>query len=132
MSKKSSIAPNSQRKSLRSYIHLKFCTSFHHKSESTNDILQLLCLLSFLRVCFKLRETRIRRNATARIVETMCYFNREIGLPDFGVASFGVAIILHLAKTICYSMHTVVRNSSFSKPLTLLQSFSSRITLKAE
>ena len=46
-------------------------------------------------------ETGIRRNATASIVETMCYFNRKIGLPDLGVASSRVAIDLNFTTTIC-------------------------------
>ena len=73
-------------------------------------------------------KTAIRRNATASIIKSMCYFNRKIGLPDLGIASFRVAIDLHFTTTICYSIHTAVRNSGFSK----LQSFSLRITLKAE
>ena len=39
-------------------------------------------------------ETAIRRNATASIVEIMCYFNRKIGLARVGVASSRVAIDL--------------------------------------
>ena len=52
------------------------------------------------------------------------------GLPDLGIASLRVAINLHVTTTICYNMHTAVRNGSISKPLSLLQSFSLRITLK--
>ena len=62
----------------------------------------------------------------------MCYFNRKIGLPDLGIASFKVAINLHLTTMICYSMNTAVCDSNFLKLLALLQSFSSSITLKTE
>ena len=77
-------------------------------------------------------KTAIRGNATAAIAETMCYLNRKIEQPDLGIANFRVAINLHFTTTISYSMHTAVRNSSFSKLLALLQSFTSRFTLKAE
>ena len=114
LNKMNSIATNSHSKSLRSYSHLKFYTKFPYKSESTYDILRLLFLCSFPRLWFKPHKTAIRRNATAPIVETMCYFVRKIGLPDFGIASFRVGINLDLTTTICYSMHTAVCNSSFS------------------
>ena len=71
-------------------------------------------------------------NATASIVESMCYFNRKIRLSDLGIATFRVAINFHLTTTICYTMHTAVCNTNISKLLALLQSFSSRITLKTE
>ena len=77
-------------------------------------------------------QTMTRQFKATKIVKTVRYLNREIGLADLGIASFRVAINLHLTTTIYYSMHTAVRNSSFSKSLALLQSFSSRITLKAE
>ena len=70
---------------------------------------------------------------TARvIVETMHYFNRERGIPDLSKVSFRVAINLHFTLTINCGTHTVVRDSSFSQPLALLRSFSSRTALEAE
>jgi len=49
-----------------------------------------------------------------------------------GIASFRVTKNLLSTTKICYSMHTAVRNSSFSKPLALLQSFLLMVKLKAE
>ena len=48
------------------------------------------------------------------MVKSMCYLNVKKGQPDLGIASFRVAINLHLTTTIYYSMHTPVRDSSFS------------------
>ena len=112
------------------HVGCKYTSNFTHHSITNLKVLTLFydsCVCGLSCDC----KTAIRRNATMSMVESVCYFNRKIGLPDFGIASFRVAINLHLT-TIYYSIHTAVRNSSFSKPLALLQSFSSRITLKAE
>ena len=110
----------------------KYRSNFTHYPIPNPKVLTIFQILVFLHGlscdCGLNCKTTIRRNATAPTVETMCYFNRKIKLPDLGIASFRVAIDLHFTTTICYSMHTEVRNSGFSK----LQSFSSRITLKAE
>ena len=112
----------------------KYTSNFTHHSITNLKVLTLFddsCVCG-LSCDFGLNcKTAITRNATASMVESMCYFNRKIGLPDLCIASFRVAINLHLTTTIYNSMHTAVRNSSLSKPLALLQSFSSRITLKA-
>ena len=68
------------------YIYVKFYTSFYPKSESTYDISDS-CVSGLSCDCGLNCKTAIRRNATAPIVETMCYFNRKIGLPDLGIAS---------------------------------------------
>ena len=113
----------------------KYTSNFTHHSITNVKVLTIFCdccVCGLSSDCGLNRGTAIKRNATASILEGMCYFNRKIGLSDFGIASFRVAINFHLTTTIFYSMHTEVCNTNFSKPLTLLQSFSSRITLKAE
>jgi len=118
------------------HVGCKYTSNFTHHSITNPKVLTIFTIVvglwSFLRFWIKLFRTVIRRNAPASIVETMCYFNRKIGLPDLAIASFRVAINLYFITTICYSMYTAVRNSSFSKLLALLQSFLPRITLKAE
>ena len=117
------------------WTHLvgKYKSNFTHHSITNLELLTIFCdccVCGLSCDCGLNCETAIKRNATASILESMCYFNRKIGLSDLGIASFRVAINFHLTTTMCYSMHTAVCNSSFSKPLALLQSFSSR--LKAE
>ena len=117
------------------HLDCKYTSNFTHISITNLKVFTLfydssVCGLSC--DCGLNCKTAMRRNATVSMVESVCYFNRKIGLPDLGIASFRVAINLHLTTTICDSMHTAIRNSSFLKPLALLQSFLSRIRLKAE
>ena len=116
-------------------LDCKYTSNFTHYSITNLKVLTLFydfCACGLCCDCVLNYQTAIKRNATASIVETMCYFKRKIGLPDLSLASFRVAINLHLTTAISYSLHAAVRNSSLSKPLALLQSFSSRITLKPE
>ena len=95
----------------------KYTSNFTHHSITNLKVLTILCDCCACGLscdCGLNCETAIKRNATASILESMCYFNRKIGLPDFGTASFRVGINLDLTTTICYSMHTAVCNSSFS------------------
>ena len=113
----------------------KYTSNFTHHSIASVKVLTIFCDCCECGLscdCGLNRGTAIKRNATASILESMSYFNRKIGLSDFGMASFRVAINFHLITTIFNSMHTEVCNTNFSKPLTLLQRFSSRFTLKAE
>ena len=100
----------------------KYTSNFTHHSITNLKVLTIFynCCVCGLSCDFRVNcETAIRRNPTAPAEETMRYFNRKIGLPDLDIASFRLIINLHLTTTICYSMHTRVRNSSFSKPLAL-------------
>ena len=115
------------------WLHLgcKYTSNFTHHSITNLEVLGLFndsCVYGLSCDCGLNCQTAIRRNAAASMVESMCYFDRKIGLPDLDMASFRVAIDLHFTTAICYSMHTAVRNSGFSK----LENFSSRIALKAE
>ena len=98
LSKRSSNAPNSQSKSSTLCSHLKLWRPFYHKSKTTYGILRLLCLCDFSCVCGSKHETAIEGNSTA-IAQTVRYLNRERELPDLGIASFRVAITLHLTTT---------------------------------
>ena len=113
----------------------KYTSNFTHHFITSLKVLRTFCdccVCGLSCDCGLTCETAIKRNTTASIFESMCYFNRKLRLSHLGVASFREAINSHLATTTCYSMHTAVCNTNFSKPLALLQSFSSRITLKAE
>ena len=117
------------------HLACKYTSIFTHNSITNLKVLTFFydsCVCGLSCDCGLNYKTAIRRNATAPMVESMCYISRKIALPDLGIASSRVAINFHSTTTICYSMHTAVQNSSFSKLLALLQSFSSRITLKAE
>ena len=97
----------------------KYTSNFTHHSITNLKVLTIFydsCVCGLSCDCALNCETTIRRNATAPIVETICYFNRKIGLPDLGITSFRVPIYQHLTTTICYSIHAAVCNSSFSKP----------------
>ena len=131
LSKMISNAPNSQSKSWTVCSHFKLWRPFYHKSESTHDIVRLLCLHGFSCDCGSNHEMAIKGNSTA-IVQTMRYFNREIGLPDLCIVSFRVAFNLHLTSTISYGKHTAVCDRSFSQPLALPQSSIWRNVLKTE
>ena len=113
------------------HLDCKYTSNFPHHSITDLKVLTLFndsCVCGLICDCGLNCKTAIRRNAKASMKESMCYFNRKVGLPNLGRASFRVAIDLHFTTTICFSMHTAVRNSGFSN----LESFSSRITLKAE
>ena len=98
------------------HIARKYTSNFTHHSNTNLKVLAIFYDSSVWGLscdCGLNCETTIRRNATAPIAETMCYFNRKIEQPHLGIASFRVAINLHFTTTIYYSMHTAVRNSSF-------------------
>ena len=104
------------------HVGSKYTSNFIHDSITSLKVVRIFydcCVRGLSCDCGLNCETAIRRNATAPIVETMCYFNRKIGLPGLGIAIFRVAINLHLSTTICSSMHTRVRGRSFMKPLAL-------------
>ena len=97
------------------HIDGKYTSNFTHHSFKNLKVLTIFydsCVCGLSCDCGLNCETAIRRNATESIVETMCYFNRKIVLPDLGIASLRVAITLQLAKMICYSMHAAVHSSS--------------------
>ena len=107
------------------HVASKYTLNFTHHSITNLRILTIFydsCVLWSLH-CGLNCETTIRRNASASIVETMCYFNRKIGLPDLGLANFRVATELHLFLALSFGTHTVVHESSLSKPSALSQCF---------
>ena len=113
------------------HVVCKYTSNFTHHSITNLKVLTIFCDSSVSGLpcdCGLSCETAIKRNGTASILESMFYFNRKIGLPDFGLASFRVAINLDVTTTICYSMYTAVCNSGLSK----LKRFLSRTTPKAE
>ena len=117
LSKRSSNAPNSQSKSSAVCSHFKLWRQFYHN-------LRVLTIFYDWCVscgCGSNHEMAIKGNSTA-IAQIMRHLNSEIGLLDLGIASFRVAINLHLTPTISYGTHTAVCDRSFSQPLALLQS----------
>ena len=63
----------------------KYTSNFTHHSITNLKVLTIFydCCVCGISCDWGLNsETAFIRNATARIVETMCYFNRKIGLPD--------------------------------------------------
>ena len=108
------------------HVDCKYMSNFTHHCITNLKVLTIFhdsCVCGHFCDCGLNCETATRRNATASIVETMCYFNRKIGLPDLGIASFRAATNLHSFLTLSCGTHTVVHESSFSKPAALIQCF---------
>ena len=84
------------------HVGCKYTSNFTHHSITNLKLLTIFydcCFSGLCCYCGLNCETAITRNATSRNVETMCYFNRKIGLPDLGIAGLRVAIYLHLTTT---------------------------------
>ena len=67
------------------HVDRKYTSNFTHHSITNLKVLTIFCdcyVCGLSCDCGLNCETAIKRNATASILESMCYFNRKIGLPD--------------------------------------------------
>ena len=66
-------------------VDRKYTSNFTHQSITNLKVLTIFCdcyIFCLSCDCGLNCETAIKKNATASILERMCYFNRKIGLPD--------------------------------------------------